>query len=59
MPPDTERLGARVERTPAGRDSRRGTARAGLEETRDADLEQIGQFSTSRLWRQKVGTASV
>jgi hypothetical protein len=49
MPPEAERFGARTAWAPAGRDSRRATDRAGLDDTRDADLEQIGQFSTSRL----------
>jgi hypothetical protein len=55
MPDDADRRGARVG-APGGRDSRRGgVARdAVLLLTRDF-LEQIGQFSTIRLWRQKVG----
>jgi hypothetical protein len=47
MPDDTDLRGARA-RPSAGRDSRRATERAGLAATRDF-LEQIGQFSTSRL----------
>jgi hypothetical protein len=39
--------------------SRRGTERdAVLDDTRGF-FEQIGQFSMSRLWRQKEGTRSV
>jgi hypothetical protein len=59
MPPLAERFGPRTGRESAGLDSRRATVRAGLEATRDADFEQIGQFSRSRLWRQNVGTGPV
>jgi hypothetical protein len=48
MPPVVERLGARAGRSLVVR-SRRATDRVGLDDTREADLEQIGQFSTSRL----------
>jgi hypothetical protein len=57
MPPVVDFRGARVTPPDAGFDGRRATERVGLE-TRSF-LEQIGQFSTSRLWRQKVGTHSV
>jgi hypothetical protein len=57
IPDETDLRGARV-RPPlalSARDGRRSTERAGDDDTRSF-LEQIGQFSTSRLWRQKVGT---
>src|SRR5690348_14811083 len=57
MPDDADLRGARTAPVPAGLEGRRATERAGAE-TRSF-LEQIGQFSTSRLWRQKVGTRSV
>jgi hypothetical protein len=57
MPPDADLRGARA-RPPldSARDGRRSTRDAGDDSTRDF-FEQIGQFSTSRLWRQKVGIA--
>jgi hypothetical protein len=55
MPPDADRRGARCG-PPAGRGGRRGADR--VEATRGF-FEQIGQFSSSRLWRQKVGTRPV
>src|SRR4051812_47518086 len=57
MPDAVDFRGARVTPEPSGRDGRRATERVGLD-TRSF-LEQIGQFSTSRLWRQKVGTGPV
>lgn len=59
MPDVVERFGARVP-APAGRGSRRATDRVVVvvDSTRDF-FEQTGQFSTSRLWRQKVGTGPV
>lgn len=61
IPDDADLRGARA-RPPAAelsaRDGRRSTDRDGDDVTGDF-LEQIGQFSTSRLWRQKVGTGPV
>ena len=57
MPEVVDLRGARVTPPVAGLDGRRATERVGLD-TRSF-LEQIGQFSTSRLWRQKVGTGPV
>jgi hypothetical protein len=57
MPEEVDLRGARTAPLPAGLDGRRATERVGL--TTDAFLEQIGQFSTSRLWRQKEGTPPV
>jgi hypothetical protein len=48
MPEVVERRGARTTPSPAaGLEGRRATERVGV--TTDAFLEQIGQFSTSRL----------
>jgi hypothetical protein len=55
MPPEAERRGARCG-VSAGRAGRRGADR--VEATRGF-FEQIGQFSSSRLWRQKFGTRPV
>jgi hypothetical protein len=55
MPPEADRRGARVG-APAGREGRRGVVRGAAVR---CCLLQIGQFSTSRLWRQKVGTRPV
>jgi hypothetical protein len=57
MPDEADFRGARA-RPPAdsAREGRRSTRDAGDDSTRDF-FEQIGQFSTSRLWRQKVGIA--
>lgn len=58
MPDDADLRGARARPPPdSARDGRRSTREAGEDSTRDF-FEQIGQFSTSRLWRQKVGIAS-
>jgi hypothetical protein len=56
MPPETDRRGARWGAS-AGRAARRGPDRV-VAATRGF-FEQIGQFSSSRLWRQKVGTRQV
>jgi hypothetical protein len=47
MPPEVDFRGARAGPLPAGLEGRRATERVGL--ATDAFLEQIGQFSTSRL----------
>lgn len=59
IPPVEERRGARLG-SPARRGSRRGDGADRTVELLTTDFfEQIGQFSTMRLWRQKVGTAPV
>jgi hypothetical protein len=47
MPDAVDFRGARTAPLPSGLEGRRATERVGL--TTDAFLEQIGQFSTSRL----------
>jgi hypothetical protein len=57
MPEDVERRGVRAGPLAAPlRGSRRATDRRVVADSTRGFFEQIGQFSTSRLWRQKEGT---